>query len=136
MKISEVMTALRAGYVRSALAGEYRDQTLGMVVTASNGIEDVTLSRSSALRIDQAGYVLDETIAVWETVDATTPWHVRLLLQSDARSTTVFRMCWHFQIPRLIRLQCGKYDRLTGEFRGIFVVDDSSGLGPRTWETQ
>ncbi len=38
-----------AGYGRSALAGEYRDQTLGMVVTASNGIEDVTLNRPSPL---------------------------------------------------------------------------------------
>ena len=77
-------------------------------------------------------YALDQTIAQWDAA----PWFLQLQLQSDNLSSTVFRLCWHYRLPNAIRLSCSKADTITGTVRGAHVVDDSNGLGPKTWATR
>ncbi len=79
-------------------------------------------------------YPLDATIAEWPPA-AQDPWFMQLMLQTEHRSNTVFRLCWHARVPNVIRLSCGLFDRLTGEYRGMVLVDDSNGLGAKTWRT-
>lgn len=90
------------GTVAHAIRG-LPGSTLGTVVTASNAVEDVTLNRSSSLRIDQSGYAEADDRLVGDSGRDHTMDGTATLAQSDDRSTTAFRECWHFQIPRLIR---------------------------------
>ena len=95
------------------------------------------LERPEAFLINQgAQYPLDTTLATWAAQNPADPWYAKFMLQTDSRSNTVFRVCWDARLPQVIRLWCTKHDRLTGDFRGIYVVDDSLGLGAHTWETR
>lgn len=96
---------------------------------------DVTLVRPTRLAIDADSYVLNQTLAEWSPPGAGDPWFVQLQLQSDSRSDTTFRVCWHVHLPQIIRLWCGLFDRLTGDHRGIVLIDDSEGLGAKIWQT-
>ena len=121
-----------AGIPHVPVAGSWPDGS-PFVLSKTMTAGDTTLSRSSDFQVQEdRSYPLDQTIAQWDA----TPWFLQLQLQSDARSNTVFRLCWHYRLPNAIRLSCSKNDTLTGQIRGIYVVDDSFGLGPRTWETR
>lgn len=94
---------------------------------------NTALVRSQPFRIQpNDAFPLDTTIAEWRAA----PWFQQLQLQTDDLSNTVFRACWHFRLPQFIRLTCTKHDRLTGQFRGVHIVDDSDGLGAKVWRTQ
>lgn len=90
------------------------------------------LFRSEPFGINQQqNYQLDTTLAEWRPTTGT--WFAKLILQSHDAST--FRLCWHAQLPGLLRLWCGKYARQTGDHVGIYVIDDSPGFGRKTWDT-
>lgn len=92
----------------------------------------IPMSSAGGFNVTQPSYALDQTIAEWRAGD----YFAQLQVQTDPASNTAFRLCWHLRTERIIRLACGRHDRLTGEFRGIVLVDDSLGLGPLTWQTQ
>lgn len=107
--------------------GSYRGNWIGPNMTA-NG---VNLTRGGAFDATDP-VVLNRTIAQWDA----SPWFAQLQVQVDDSSDTVFRLCWHVKLPSIIRLSCGKFDRVTGDYRGAHIVDDSQGIGALTWVTK
>lgn len=96
-------------------------------------VDGLPFTRSDDFTVDKnKSYALNQTIAQWDSA----PWFLQLQLQEDDRSDTVFRLCWHYRVPNAIRLSCAKVDRVTGYVKGAHVVDDSLGLGAKTWRTQ
>lgn len=112
-------------YIKPDANGAYRSNWIGPDMT----INGLNLTRAAPFDIG-ANVELNRTIAQWDAP----PYFAQLQVQTDASSDTVFGLCWHIRVPGIIRLSCGKFDRLTAEFRGVRVVDDSQGLGALTWE--
>jgi hypothetical protein len=74
--------------------------------------------------------VLDQgSLAEW-----TAPgYFAQLQVKSDQEHAFAFRLCWHVQVPEVVRLSCLRFDRLTGQYIGPWVADDSQGAGSLTW---
>ncbi len=106
---------------------------LDRVLSVRDDLNVVTwMSNAAGFSVTQPSYALDQTIAEWRAGI----YYTQLQVQTDPASNTAFRLCWHLRTERIIRLACGRHDRLTGAYRGIVLVDDSLGLGPLTWQTQ
>jgi hypothetical protein len=117
-----------------AVGVPWMNQVLGPTMGAGSGPYSTTLTRRESVPLTDSNgpYQLNTTLAQWDAP----PWFVQLQIQSDPRSNTVFRLCLHYRLPDAIRLSCGLFDRVTAEHRGVYLVDDSQGLGPRTWMTR
>jgi len=105
----------------------------GMSFGAELQANDTKLARSAPYAVvPESTVALNQTLAQWDAA----PWFVQLQVQTDASTETVFRLCFHVKLPNVIRLSCGKFDRTTGQLRGVFVADDSQGMGSLSWVTQ
>ncbi|MBA3479000.1 MAG: hypothetical protein H0T52_11480 [Lautropia sp.] len=85
----------------------------GPKIASTLSSDQVVLFRPEPFGIDaSATYALDNTIAEWRPQSAADPWFAQLQIQTDSRSDTVYRLCWHARLPGVIRLWCYKADRL------------------------
>ena len=80
---------------------------------------------------DNDKVLLNTTHANWI---GPSPYYVQLQVASDT-DPEAFRLCWHVIAPLVRRLSCGIYSRDSAAFRGTHVIDDSAGVGPRTFRT-
>lgn len=103
-----------------------------LTIPASITAGGVSLARDSAFEIDySAVYPVDAVLADWRNGQ----WFAQLMVQTVTGSP-LMRSCWHLLLPSVSRLSCTVFDpAVTGSARGIYLVDDSTGAGPKTWET-
>ncbi len=125
-------TFQNSNLTNASIGVSFLHQILGTELAAGSGPYTTILTRAAPFKLDESAYVLDRTLAQWDLA----PWFAQLQVQSDPRSNTVFRLCWHYRLPDVIRLSCGLFDRFSAEHRGVYIVDDSQGLGARTWATR
>lgn len=109
--------------------------TLGEQFEGDNGQEIAALPGSGALVVAAAeSYELDRTLAQWTNLQLAVPWDAALQIHSDDVPEW-FRLCWQMTYPKVIRQSCGLFDRQSGDFMGVHVVDDSENLGPLVWRS-
>jgi hypothetical protein len=107
----------------------------GAELGAEMSINGEIMYRSGPLRIEpNAQIALDQTLAEW--TDA--PWFAKLIVQSGD-DPKQFRLCWRTaaESTQSRRHSCGKFDRATGEHKGVYIVDDNVPIGRvTTWESE
>lgn len=73
---------------------------------------------------------LDKSLQTWRSGASFVQFQI------GSVSATKFRVCWHVNLPSVIRVACYLWPKDGGEGGGIHVVDDSDGLGQRTYHQE
>jgi hypothetical protein len=104
---------------------------------ADNGQQIRGLSRRDHFEVSAARtYELDRTLAQWSIIEAPYYWDAALAIHSDDARPDWFRLCWQMTYyPEVFRQSCGLFERQSGEFMGVHVVDDSDPPAPLVWRS-
>ncbi len=95
----------------------------------TNRYQAVPLYRDAPFVVEPATqYPRDQSLAIWRNGG----YSAALTLQSDGAG---FRVCWNATLPEVLRLWCTRHEP-SGQFRGIYVIDDSPGMGRHEWGTR
>jgi hypothetical protein len=106
-----------------------RDQAgawLGTVMMA-----DLTFLEKEGGLLATGRLPLDSSLGQWNAA----PWYADLRINQDV-DPALFRLCWRVRLPNIDRLSCGKFDRLTAAFRGVYISDNSFGQQANIWTSQ